>query len=270
MSSGLSLNLEKATNARDLGGYRTTDGRTVRSGVLYRANALNRLSEADIASVGALGLACVIDFRHEREIEFVGPDRLPTPAPRTHPLPLFDPDHDVFTAVNAVLRGQAGEDALAHLREDALTGGAAVMMVELYRGFVRSEGIRPVFATAMRLVADPTQLPLLFHCTAGKDRTGWLAALVLTALGVDRETVVRDYLRTTELNALSRDYLVTSLSSLVTDSAVILPLLEAREEYLLAGFSEADQRYGGMDGYLREGLGLDDDVFAALRTNLLG
>jgi protein-tyrosine phosphatase len=269
VSLGLSLGLEKATNARDLGGYRTMDGRTIRSGVLYRANALNRLTEADIESVGRLGLACVIDFRHQREIELVGVDRLPDPAPRLVPLPLFDPDHDVFTSVSAAVRGVAGDEALAHLREDASTGGARAMMIELYRRFVHAAEIRAVLATAVRLVADPAELPLLFHCTAGKDRTGWLAAIVLTALNVDRDTIMADYLRTTELNATGRDYMMSTLSARITQPDVILPLLEARAEYLLAGFDEADQRYGGMDGYLRDGLGLDEAVFTSLRANLL-
>lgn len=269
MSLSLSLGLEKATNARDLGGYRTLDGRTVRHGVLYRANALNRLSPTDVASVASLGLVCVIDFRHQREIELVGPDRLPEPAPRLVALPLFDPDHDVFTSVNAVVRGLAGDEALAHLRADADTGGARVMMIELYRRFVHSPEIRAVFASAMRLVADPAQLPLLFHCTAGKDRTGWLAACILSALNVDRETIMADYLRTTELNTGSRDYMLSTVTGKISDPAVILPLLEARAEYLEAGFDEADQRYGGMEAYLRDGLGLTDDELGSLRANLL-
>ncbi len=144
----MSLGLEKATNARDLGGYRTRDGRVVRSGLLFRSNALNRLSDADVATVGKLGLACLIDFRHQREIELVGEDRLPDPAPRVVRLPLFDTDHDVFTAVGAVLKGQAGVEAIAHLRVDAATGGAAVMMVDLYRRFVNHEASRAVFAAA--------------------------------------------------------------------------------------------------------------------------
>jgi len=264
----VSLGLEKATNARDLGGYPTMDGRTVRTGRLFRANALNRLSEADIEAVGKLGLACVIDFRHAREIELVGEDKLPA-GPRLVAMPVFDPDHDVFTAVSAVLRGLAGEDALVHLREDAQTGGAAQMMIELYQRFVYGAEVRAVFAAAARLVATPSELPLLFHCTAGKDRTGWLAAIILTALGVDRDTVMADYLRTTELNATGRDYMITTMSARVESPEIILPLLEARSEYLEAAFAEADHRYGGMDGYLRDGLGLDDTVVASLRTNLL-
>jgi protein-tyrosine phosphatase len=86
---------------------------------------------------------------------------------------------------------------------------------------------------------------------------------------VDRETVVADYLRTTELNASGRDYMIGSLSARVAEPDVILPLIEARKEYLLAGFHEVEQRYGGMDGYMREGLGLDDDVIESMRVNLL-
>jgi protein-tyrosine phosphatase len=265
----VSLGLEKATNARDLGGYPTRDGRVVRSGLLFRSNALNRLSDADVEAVGKLGLACVIDFRHQQEIDMVGADRLPSPAPRTVHLPLFDPDHDVFTAVSAVLKGQAGVEAIAHLREDAATGGAAVMMVELYRRFVSNAESRATFAEAMRLIATPDALPLLFHCTAGKDRTGWLAATVLTTLDVARNTILADYLRTTELNLGGRDHMMATMAGMVEQPEIILPLLEVRLEYLDAAFAEADRCYGGMDGYLREGLGLTGAELTRLRTALL-
>ncbi len=265
----MSLGLEKATNARDLGGYRTRDGRVVRSGLLFRSNALNRLSDADVEAVGKLGLACLIDFRHQREIELVGEDRLPDPAPRIVHLPLLDTDHDVFTAVSAVLRGQAGAEVLAPLRADAATGGAAVMMVDLYRRFVSHAASRTVIAAAMRVIVTPGELPLLFHCTAGKDRTGWLAAVVLTALDVDRETIVTDYLRTQELNAVGRDVTLATMANRVDQPEILLPLLEVRIEYLEAAFLEADRSYGGMDGYLREGLGLTDDDLERLRAALL-
>jgi len=267
--AAVSLGLEKATNARDLGGYRTRDGRLIRSGLLFRSNALNRLSDADVAAVGKLGLACVIDFRHPREIELVGEDRLPEPAPPTVHLPLFDPDHDVFTAVSAVLKGEAGIEAVAHLRADAATGGAAVMMVNLYRRFVSDPGSRAVFAAAMRVIATPGELPLLFHCTAGKDRTGWLAAIVLAALDVDRDTIVADYLRTTELNAGGRDHAMATIASRIDQPEIILPLLEVRLEYIEAAFFEADRCYDGMSGYLRDGLGLTDDGLERLRAVLL-
>ncbi len=261
-----SLRLANATNARDLGGYITTGGYPVRRGVLYRANALNRLTEDDVETVGRLGLVCVIDFRHTHEIELTGPDRFPSTPPRkVVALPLFDPGHDVFTTVSAMLSGRAG-DQPAVLRNDGL---AASAMIELYRWFVTSAMAREAFATALRLIATPASLPLLFHCTAGKDRTGWLAALVLSALGVDREVVADDYLRTNEHNAPGTAYILASVADRLEDPAILLPLLEARREYLEAGLAEIDRRYGDVAGYLREGLGLNDETLTALRTNLL-
>jgi protein-tyrosine phosphatase len=269
-SIGASLGLEKATNARDLGGYRTIDGRYVRTGQLYRANALNRLSEADVKVLAGLRLACVVDFRHDREIELLGADRLPTPPPaRLIALPLFDPDHDVATNINVVLRGKADQTALAVLHPDHAGGGAVVLMHQLYQRFVTSAEIRRSLAAALRLIADPDALPLLFHCTAGKDRAGWLAAVVLHILGVDRPTIVADYLRTNELNASGRDYVITTMAARVDDTSVVLPMLEAREEYLLAAFDQADVSYGGMAGYVRDGLALEPAVLAAIRANLL-
>jgi protein-tyrosine phosphatase len=265
----VSLGLEKAANARDLGGYRTRDGRIVRSGLIYRSNALNRLTDADVDAVGTLGLACVIDFRHQQEIELIGADRLPSPAPRVVSLPLFDPDHDVFTAVSAVLRGQAGAEAIEHLRDDAASGGAAVMMIDLYRRFVSAQESRDVFAAAMRIIATPGELPLLFHCAGGKDRTGWLAATLLCALGVDRDTVMADYLRTTELTAGGRESMIATMATRVAQPEIILPLLEVRTEYLEAALQEADRDYGGMDGYLTDGLGLTAAQLDRLRAVLL-
>ena len=142
-------------------------------------------------------------------------------------------------------------------------------MVALYRWFVASPLARDSFARVLRLVATAESLPLLFHCTAGKDRTGWLAAVLLHALGVDRDPIRADYLRTNELNAAGNAYLLSQVGSHLADPTMLAPLLEARAEYLGAGFAQADESYGGLDGYLRDGLGLDEPVLAALRENLL-
>jgi protein-tyrosine phosphatase len=264
----VTLGLVNAANARDLGGYPTADGRRVRRGVIYRAGALNRLSDADIELVRGLRLACLIDFRHPTEIELVGVNRLPTPPPgRVIGMPLFDPDHDVVTKVSAALRGRS-PSGTPLVEAIAGPGAAAAGMTDLYRWFATAPGPRQVFADVLRLIASPGALPLLFHCTAGKDRTGWLAALLLSALGVDREVVVEDYLRTNELNAKSTAYLLSTFADRVPDPTVLRPLFEARREYLDAAFAEVD-RAGGVDVYVRDALGLDDAVLAALREALL-
>jgi protein-tyrosine phosphatase len=260
------LGLERATNARDLGGHRTVDGRRVRRGLVYRADALSRLSDADLVRLGALGLACVVDFRHQVEITSGGADLLPaTPPGRQVSLPLFDPEHDVFLTVSAVFTGRTGSAGLDRF----VDGGGEAAMRDIYRWFVSSPMGREGFASTLRLIAEPGGLPLLFHCTAGKDRTGWASAVLLTALGVDRATVTADYLRTNELMQPENTARLLTQRGRVPDAGRILPLLEARTEYLDAAFDEAGHRYGSFDGYLREGLGLDDAVLDRLREILL-
>jgi protein-tyrosine phosphatase len=263
--SPLSLGLQKAPNARDLGGYVCLDGRRIRRGQLFRADSLHRLSEEDLAVLGQLKLSCLIDMRSPQEVISVGADRLPTPPPaQLVSLPLHDPEAKIFVSVGVLLgRSTATELPVGD------SANAEHLMRELYKWFVTSPLARRTFAAAVRLIADNEALPVLFHCTAGKDRTGWLSAIVLSALGVDRAQVIEDYLLTEALNAASNEYLLTVLASRMPDPLAALPLLQARREYVEAAFAEVDARFGGMDGYLRDGLDLDDATLAALRTHLL-
>jgi protein-tyrosine phosphatase len=260
------LGLIKAPNARDLGGYRTADGREVRRGLLYRSDSLQRLTDEDLGRLGDLGLGCLIDFRSPDEIVAIGADRLPEPPPaRVLALPLHDPEHDVFVSVGVLLgRVEAGAELAEHITYDATT-----VMLTLYRWFVTSAVARAAFGAALRTIADPSALPLLFHCTAGKDRTGWLSAILLSALGVDRATVFADYLRTNDLNAPGFDQLLERIAERVSDPTLAIPLLEARAEYLEAAFAEVTRVYGTLDAYLHDGLALPESTLPTLRTALL-
>ncbi len=267
--AGASLGLVKAENARDLGGYPTSEGRQVRRGLLFRSNTLHRLSEEDVAVLARLNLGCVIDFRHPVEKDRVGPDRLPEPPPgRLIALPLFEAEHEVFLAVSTAMGGHR-EPGLAEQLNDHASDASAQAMRQLYRWFVSSTPGQESFGAALRLVATSDALPLLYHCSAGKDRTGWLSAIVLAALGVDRATIEADYLRTNQLNATANSYLLSVLAERMPDTSGVIPLLEARTEYLDAAFDEVDQRFGGMDHYLRDGLRLSDEARHAMREALL-
>jgi protein-tyrosine phosphatase len=285
-----SLGLEGAVNARDLGGYRTADGRVLRAGAALRADALNRLTDADLRALADHGLRQIVDLRSLDEVREAGPDRVPglptaeisgaeySASPVTvertapdgitlHHLPVFAADFDIYVALRNAL---ADRDAA---KQRALLGGgkAEAMMVGLYRWFVTDEVARERFATVIRLLAEPDGTPLLFHCSAGKDRTGWTAAVVLTALGVDGATVYEDYLLTNERSAAIIEHVVGSFGTrgLMEEPELLLPVFRADRRYLDAAFEEVASGWASFEEFWREGLGLGDDVLDGLRANLL-
>lgn len=285
-----SLGLTGAANARDLGGYRTADGRVLRHGVALRADALNRLSDEDLDTLASYGLRQVVDLRSLDEVREAGPDRIsglpaaeipaeeysgtPITVERStsegitlHHVPVFAADFDIYVAMRDALRGRDAEKQYALLGD----GKAEEMMIGLYRWFVTDPLARERFATVIRLLAAPDGAPLLFHCSAGKDRTGWTAALVLTALGVDRDTVFRDYLLTNARSARVIDHIVDSFYSrgVMKDPALLLPIFRADRIYLEAAFAEVANGWPTFDHFWHDGLGLDTTVLDGLRTNLL-
>jgi protein-tyrosine phosphatase len=258
-----SLGLTGAPNTRDLGGLTTAEGREIMPGLVFRAAALGRLTDEDVVALGRLGLTDLLDLRHGSEIDNAPPDRLPA-GPAVAHIPIFDPAHPVFTYVSAVLLGHdlSGYASLA-------VEGTPGAMVEVYRWFVSAPAARAAFGTALRRIAAASG-PLLFHCSAGKDRTGWLSAVLLGALGVDRATIVEDYVLTNEVTASDIEKILDILESRRgVPPELVRPVLSALPKYLDAAYGEVAARYGTLDGYLRAGLGLDDAELDALRTRLL-
>jgi protein-tyrosine phosphatase len=282
-----SLGLRGAPNARDLGGYRTADGRTVRPGLALRSDALHRLSEQDLAVVAELGIRQVVDLRGINEVRENGSDRVPGLDPdevarveladgvtgigsgpvRLLHLPVYSAEHDIYVALRDVLAAQDPAAQHALLGD----GGGERIMAEMYRWFVTDPVIRSRFAQAVRLLADPDRTPLLFHCTAGKDRTGWAAAIVLTALGVDRPTVHADYLLTNERSAATMERIMELFTSrrILEVPALMRPVLQAEAAYLDAAFGAVAEGWASFEDFLTEGLGLEPETLAALRKNLL-
>jgi protein-tyrosine phosphatase len=253
-----------AAGARDLGGLPTHDGGQVRARVLYRAPALARLTDDDVAALRAAALSEVIDLRFGSEIVDQPPDRLPA-GPHLAHIPIHDPDHPVFGFVTGVLRGDQVPSA-AQLREQ----GSAAAMAGVYRAFVTSSTVRSGFAAATRRILAAGGRPVLYHCTLGKDRTGWLTAILLTILGVPQDAIMADYLRTnTELAALVEKLVASAQAKRGIEPALIRPVLEAREEYLRAAFDQVRSDYGTFVGYLRDGLGLTAVDGEELRRNLV-
>lgn len=223
--AGASLNLVGAPNARDIGGYRTTDGRKIKSGMVFRSDALNSLTPQDVKTLQMHHVGQVVDLRSADE-RGVTPD-IAIPGAR-----------EVWAPVMADI--------------PANTPGPSTELegVDLYRRMSSSSESRRAFATALREVIQNSE-PTLFHCTSGKDRTGWATALLLSALGVPRTEVTQDYLLSNiRINSDSRDTKVNT-------------------RWLDAAFDQSIADYGSMDGYIRDGLGLSDEEVQALRNKLI-
>ncbi len=249
--------LEGSHNFRDLGGYRTADGRQLRWERLYRSDTLSGLTDDDVDALQPLRLRTIVDLRSERERR-EDPDRVLELAP----------DTVLALEVEAV-----GLDPVT-LRDKIRTGGIMALeleavMLDAYRAF---ETHAPVWRAFFDQLEQEESYPLVFHCTAGKDRTGFAAALVLLALGVPEETVVEDYLATNAYQQTMREAVlrwVPLYSFFRTEPEDLLPLLEARREYLALSLEAVRARWGSVDAYLEEALGLTPERLDALRARLL-
>ena len=239
--------LEGCSNMRDLGGYRAADGRAVRFGLVFRSASLAALTEADLLAFDATGIRTVCDLRGEREAARA-PSRLPgVDAPEVVRLP-------IEPRVGASLR-----DLLA--REEATGEDMHDLLRTAYAAYATDH--LPRYRALFGLLLGEERLPLLFHCSAGKDRTGFGAALVLTALGVPRETVVADYLATNRI--WKREHALPPN----TPADVRDTLLTAHRPLLEAALDLAVSSHGGVEALLENGLGLDPPRLARLRATLL-
>ncbi|WP_030683692.1 tyrosine-protein phosphatase [Streptomyces sp. NRRL B-1347] len=257
--------LQGAVNVRDVGGHRTYDGERVRLGLVYRADALSKLTDADVGTLAGLGLRTVVDFRVAEEVRYDGQDRLPAGLAATaRPVP----DNGLFRQLMTVI---GSRDPVK--QEELLGGGRAeAFMREVYRAFVTDATGRAHFAATLRDLAAAGSAPLLYHCTAGKDRTGWLTYVLLRAVGVPERTAVADYLASNTFRAAHDARLRESLkqAGLMVKPELLIPLQEVRTDYLDAALTEATRRYGGFGGYLTKGLGLAPRTLLGLRERLVG
>src|SRR5271165_3405099 len=256
--------LDGAVKVRDIGGYHSVLGLEVARGRLFRGDALCQLTSADVEHLDRLGLRTVIDFRTAGEVLLGGDDRLPYGVEFAH-LPVSGGD------LGAVYELIASGDHERQRRELG-DGRAATSMAAMNRGFVTDARQREAFGAALRLICAPGRLPLLYHCTAGKDRAGWMTAIVLTALGVPRELVLRDYLLSNDLHRTGYQKLRFDLvkTGIVADPELLRPVLEQSATYLGAAFEAADRSYGSFGRFLTYGLEVSQAMLTELRRALLG
>ena len=238
------FNLAGASNFRDLGGYRTRDRRAVRWRQIFRSNHLGHLTEADIEVLRPLGLKSAFDFRgtEERVAAICGLAEI-----AVHSLP-------IEPTVVAALRARLADGV------PLSSADAVEVMRESYRNYVRQNtpSFRALFA---HLLED--RAPLVIHCTAGKDRTGFACALILHSLGVPDDLIAEDYLLTNRF--YRRD--PTASSDLPEDVRQVLASVQA--SFLAAAFDAIRNDYGDLENYLSDGLGLGAGERAKLEARYL-
>lgn len=261
------VRLEGQANFRDLGGYKTSDGRTVKSGLIFRSGELPKLTDSDVAKLQDLGIKTVVNFLTDEEIAVHGEDRLP---------------ENVATARLAIAGGVAAGGGLAgailKARQTADFSNVPVELnPDIHRMLVREA--REQYTALLRQLAEPEKLPLVFHCSHGVHRTGSAAAIILSALGVPWETVRKDYLLSNEYR---KHEIATRLEQLrqlaatnqgITAEQVDMTNINAfyilQPSYIDASLDEAVKQYGSMAAYIRKGLGIDDALIETLRNALL-
>ena len=225
--------LEGSFNFRDLGGYPTVDGRSVRWGRLFRSDALHELTAADVARLRELGLRTVIDLRTERELARSGRGPLELEGLAFHHLAVVTEG----AATDASRAGAAVGESMA------ASAPAGDDLAERYLWYLEVGG--GAIARALALLGSPEHYPLVFHCAAGKDRTGVLAAVVLEIVGVDREVIVADYVITAERIQLILDRWKAE-PGFAERMAKVPPSRFSVEAPTMEGFLEGvASRYGG-------------------------
>ena len=246
-------------NFRDVGGHPTRDGRRVRRGVVYRSGHLGHLSDDDAARLESVPVRSVIDFRTNLDIDGDGgTGRLPS-AKRVH-LPMGDPA--TGDDLRALLMSGDRETLAQHLGD----GQAEAMMTRAARALVLEQ--REGYAGMLRHLAGPEATPAIVHCSAGKDRTGWAASLLLLIAGVAEDLVLAHYTASDEHRAEENERVLRRVPPGV-DPEWIRPFLECRPAYARASIEALVDEWGDIETYVTVGLAVSEGELDRLRERLV-
>ena len=247
------LPMDGAHNTRELGGYKTTDGKSVKWGMLYRSDKLSDISDTDQAYLQDLGIKKIIDFRSKEEKE-EDPDIIPKGIDYIE-MPI-SVDGAMRSKIEAVLKGETNKDVKSFL-------------IDANKEFVSN--YNDVYENFLRNLIDDDG-PALFHCTAGKDRAGFAAAITLIALGVSKEDVIDDYMKTNQFTKERIEEIIGQIELMTlyqTDAEILRPLLGVEREYIETAFQTAEEKYGSLENFIRDGLNISDEDIQKLRNKFI-
>lgn len=221
-------------NFRDLGGYRTQEGKYVKWGRIFRSDDLHNLIEEDLLYLAEIPIISIVDFRSEEESAQL-PDRNPSSTKENYKLSI--------SPGNLMSVFSLSKESITPEKIDTL-------MKEMNVLLVTDPNCINSYKRLFELLQSHSDTPLLFHCSAGKDRTGMGAALILSALGVDEQTIMKDYL-------LSNIYLANKYSKIKAENPNLSSLFEVKPEFLQAGLDRIKKDHGSVENYLTKVLNVD-------------
>lgn len=262
------LNFEKLHNTRDLGGMKNADGKTIVPGKLIRSGHLARLPESDISKLSEL-VGTIVDFRTEDE-QNENPDVI-LPGVSYHTFLIVDSDSA------GISREQGAMKELVKRVIDK-PADAKKYMCDLYRSMAESDVISARYSDFIRLLLEDSERAVLWHCTAGKDRAGIASVIVEELLGVPREDIIADYLKTDEYLVDDVNGLVAFIKKMVardfaiddaTATTSLKYLFSTEKDYIECFYRALEERFGNVENYIRSGLGLSAGEVETFREKFL-
>jgi protein-tyrosine phosphatase len=252
------LSFEGAYNFRDMGGYINNEGRKIKWGLLYRSGHLSELTEKDQQFFQRLNIGLICDFRRIDERE-IAPSRLPPQnSIKVASLPIHTGSRQSF-----IEKIQTGKTS----RQDMMG-----VMREIYMNYANNHA--DAFSDMFANILNSSERAVLIHCSAGKDRTGFATALILSTLGVGKDVIMKDYM-------LSRQYFPIDIAlaratqnyapdeSIMFDPQIMLPVYEVQPEYLNTSFQEIERQFGTIESYLYHQMGVTKEMANELKERFL-
>lgn len=253
--------MEAIHNFRDFGGYQTASGATIKKGLLYRSGSLDKATNADLDELAVLGIKTICDLRSEQE-RLKEPDRIPDVEPVTFfnisMRPIVDYHSRSLKRLFSLMFGT--ERKTDYIAES----------YKAYRDY--ATGYLPQLKALFKRISNPENLPVLIHCSAGKDRTGVVSSLIQQMLGVPLDVAMDDYLITNQNMDEYNANVMRQLSKLAYFGVpwkMYVPLFDARRDYLNAAFTQVKEEFGALDNWMRNGLKFFEKDQAQLAEVLL-
>lgn len=264
------IELSGAKNFRDFGGHINRHGQRVKSGLLFRSDSLSYLSDADLERISPLGIKTVCDLRRPGETTR-SPSRWPQATPsQFYHLPFFNDPANIRDSHNT-------GNLLATARQRNSAAASRQLMQAVYQNMVTEPQALQQLSKIFRLLATGDDLPLLIHCSGGKDRTGVTCALILTLLQVSWDDVLADYMASLELysqrlgsqRSQYDNQAIDNQTQATLGEEALLPIYQVAAEYLDSAFAAIKSHYIDITDFFHIGLSLSNEDITAIKYNLL-